>query len=105
MNQKNDPNTMVMPRSEAGSIKKDVPKIIWLKELAKELGYSDRTIRRFVAEGRIRHVRIGNKLGFLPDHVVEFINDHTIAASNKPAYTNSATKRVLEQMRNRVTKG
>lgn len=79
-----------------------VPPIIWLKELAKEMGRSERTIRRYVAEGRIKHVRIGKQLGFLPEHIREFYEDNTVHVSSQ---SRSSTRSVLEEMRKRMTKG
>lgn len=56
-------------------------KLYTVPEVAEQLDVSTRTIHRFLADGRLGHYRMGNRIKFSEKHVNEFLQRSEYHAS------------------------
>ena len=57
--------------------------LLKIDEAAQELGISPKTLYKWVSQRRIRYVKVGSKLRFLPSHLEEFISTNTVAPQER----------------------
>ncbi|WP_319477013.1 helix-turn-helix domain-containing protein [Marispirochaeta aestuarii] len=50
------------------------------REAAAELRLAPITLRRWVSENRIEHIKLGSRVYFKPESIREYIDRHTIPA-------------------------
>jgi excisionase family DNA binding protein len=62
----------------------------FLKEFCELLDCNPKTARRYIQQGKISHVRIGNRIAFLPEHIEEYLRANTIPARPQQATTTGA---------------
>ena len=55
-------------------------KLLSTKQVAKLLGLNIQTVRRYVREGKIRHVKFGNQIKIRPLALEEFIKEHEVSS-------------------------
>jgi excisionase family DNA binding protein len=53
-------------------------RLITKRELAQAWGVSTRSVDNWVANGQLKHVKLGKSLRFIPGDVAEFLEKRTI---------------------------
>ena len=53
-------------------------RLLTLGEAAQYLGHSPHTLRHWIGEGRLEHIRLGRKIVFDPKSLERLINSHRV---------------------------
>lgn len=53
-------------------------KVYTIKQVAEILQLKERTIKQYIAEGKLKAARFGTRVRISHDHLVEFFNSHVV---------------------------